>query len=423
MTAIVKINARQILNSQGRPTIEVEVWTKRKNVGIASVPSGFSVIKKEALELVDHEKNSWMGQSVERAVNNINKIIAPKLIGMNVTSQKSIDKLMNKIDGTKNKIHMGANATLAVSMAVSKAAARDLKMYLHEYIAKLNKTKNIWLPIPQFNILNGGPKNKNKFDFKEILIAPISAKNYYQALEYHHNVHKNLEKILREKKYINDRSGEGAFTPDLTSNEEGLELVTKAINDSNYKLGTDIMLAINVGGRNFYNKRKKIYKFISDGKEFSPSQLIDYYIDLVNKYSIISIQDPLYEDDVKNLQVFYKKLGKKIQIAYDDLFVTNKSLIKKYAPKKIANALIIKPNQIGTITETLEAIKIARHFHYKCIVSHRSAETGDTFISDFAVGINSGQIKIGTIWGTERIAKYNRFIRISEEVSEILSSK
>lgn len=424
MTAIIKVNARQILNSQGYPTIEVEIKTKRGNVGIASVPSGFSIAKKEAFELIDRGDNSWMGQSVESAVNNINKIIAPKLIGINVTSQKTIDKLMNKIDGTKNKVHMGANATLAVSMAISKAAAMDLKISLHKYIAKLNKTKDIWLPIPQFNILNGGPKNKNNFDFKEILIFPLSAKNYYQALELHHNIHKSLEEILKEKGYITDeRLNEGTFVPDLKSNEEGIELVVKAIKDANYKLGKDLYLALNIGAKNFYNKRKKIYKFNCDQKEFKVSELINYYVDLVNKYSIISIIDPLYEEDLKNLQIFYKKLGDKIQVVYDDLFVTNKRLIKKYAPKKVANALIIKPNQIGTITETLDAIKMARKFDYRCIVSHRSIETGDTFISDFAVGINSGQIKIGSIWGTERISKYNRFIRISEEISEFMKTK
>lgn len=418
MSNITKVNARQVLNSQGNPTIEVDVYTRKGNLGRAIVPSGVSTGKYEALELLDNKERFWKGKSVGRAIDNVKHIIGPKIVGKSVTSQRTIDKIMRDLDGTKNKSHLGANAILGVSMAVAKAAAKDLKIPLWEYFAKLSKTTHIWLPIPMFNIVNGGEHSDNNLDFQEYMIFPNSAKDYSQALEWTYNVVNNLEEILKEKNYSTNRGKEGGFAPDFKSNEEPIELIIEAINKSNCTPGKDIIIALDIAASTFYNKRKKVYQLKCDNKNYTADELVDYYVELIHKYPIFSLEDPMSEEDPEGFRKICERVSKKIQIVGDDLFVTNKKLLRRYAKRNIANSIIIKMNQIGTITETLETIKLARNYNYQCIISHRSSETEDTTLADLAVGVNAGQVKTGALWGTERLSKYNRFIRIGEEIKD-----
>ena len=406
MSIIKNIKGREILDSRGNPTVEVDVMLESGIVATASVPSGASTGINEALELRDNNKDRYMGKGVLKAVSNVNEIIKPKLVGMDVLNQRLIDETLLKLDGTENKSKLGANAMLGVSLACLKAAAKYSNKELYEYIGK-----GTIIPRPMMNILNGGAHADNGLDFQEFMIIPMT-KDFRTNLRMGSEIFHHLKKILTQSGFSTGVGDEGGFAPNINSTEEALNLIIDAIKAANYIPGKDVYLGLDVAASEFYNDSK--YSF--EGKAKTSEELIEYYEYLCEKYPIISIEDGMAEDDYRGWRLLTEKLGKKIQLVGDDLFVTNKKLFQKGIEQKLGNAILLKLNQIGTVTETIETILLAKKARYNTIISHRSGETEDTYIADFAVGLNLGQIKTGSLCRSERTAKYNRLLRIFEKI-------
>jgi len=407
---IKDIRAREILDSRGNPTIEVDVILENGIVGRAAVPSGASTGEREALELRDNDSSRYLGKGVLQAVKNVNEVIKPNIIGMNVFEQEKIDYTLINLDGTKTKSVLGANATLGVSMACLKAAAKAKGLPLYKYLGNGYGTL---IPVPMMNILNGGAHADNKLDFQEFMIIP-QRNTIKERLRVGAEVFHNLKKVLNERKLFTGVGDEGGFAPDLSSNTEGFDLIMEAIRKAGYEPNIDVKLAIDVAASEFYKDGK--YHLVGESRSLTTDELIEFYKELVNKYPIISIEDPVDENDWEGFVKITKELGDKIQLVGDDLFVTNKECLQKGIDMKAGNAILLKVNQIGTITETLETINLAVSNGYKTIISHRSGETEDTTIADLAVALNLGQIKTGSMSRTDRICKYNQLIRIEEEL-------
>lgn len=412
---ITNVKAMEILDSRGNPTVQVEVETEGGFKGIASVPSGASTGSFEAVELRDGEKNRYMGKGVKKAVENVNKKIAKKIIGMNVYEQQKIDEEMIKLDDTPNKSNLGANAILGVSLAVTKAAANSLGLELYQYIGGINGKE---LPIPMMNILNGGKHSDNNISIQEFMIMPVGDITFYERLRRGAEIYHTLRKVLKEKGYSVAVGDEGGFAPNLENEEQALDLILEAIKKAGYEPGKDIKLALDIASTEMFDEAKKIGK---DGYYFwktkilkTKNEMVEYLEKLCEKYPIASIEDGLAEEDWETWKVLTNKLGEKVQLVGDDLFVTNKERLNRGIKNNVSNAILIKPNQIGTLTETLETIKMANKNGYKTVISHRSGETEDTTIADIAVGINAGQIKTGAPCRTDRVAKYNRLLYIEE---------
>lgn len=416
MPNISSIYAREVLDSRGNPTIEVEVFTESGAFGRAIVPSGASTGEHEAIELRDKDKDRYLGKGVLKAVKNVNEVIAPNLIGYDVTFQTSIDQIMLDLDGTKNKSKLGANAILGVSLAVAKAAADFVGLPLYLYLGGFNAKQ---LPTPMMNIINGGSHADNNVDFQEFMIMPVGAKTFREALRMGAEIFHNLKKVLSGYGYNTSVGDEGGFAPDLDSNEAGLKVIIEAIEKAGFKPGEDIVLAMDVAASEFYNKDKKVYELKGEDKELTNEEMVDFYEKLIDKYPIISIEDGLDENDWKGWAKLTRKLGKKVQLVGDDLFVTNTEKLSRGIDEGVANSILIKVNQIGTLTETFNAIEMAKKAGYTAVISHRSGETEDTTIAEIAVATNSGQIKTGSLSRTDRIAKYNQLLRIEEELDEV----
>lgn len=416
MPYITDIYAREVLDSRGNPTVEVEVQTESGAFGRAIVPSGASTGEHEAVELRDGDKKRYLGKGVLNAVQNVNEVIAPELIGFHVTDQVAIDETMIQLDGTKNKSKLGANAILGVSMAVARAAADYLGVELFQYLGGFN-TKQ--LPVPMMNIINGGSHADNNVDFQEFMILPVGAKTFSEAIRMGAEVFHNLKSVLKSKGYNTGVGDEGGFAPNLGSNEEALQVIIEAIKKAGYKPGEDIFLGMDVASSEFYNKQTKTYVLAGEGgKEFTSKELTHFYEGLLEKYPIISIEDGLDENDWEGWQYLSEQLGSKVQLVGDDLFVTNTEKLANGIEKGIANSILIKVNQIGTLTETFDAIEMAKRAGYTAVVSHRSGETEDTTIADIAVATNAGQIKTGSASRTDRIAKYNQLLRIEDMLGD-----
>lgn len=407
MSKIKNIYAREILDSRGNPTIEVELTLESGIKAVASVPSGASTGKNEALELRDNDKNRYHGKGVLKAINNVNNIIKPLLIGKDSLNQEEIDRIMLEKDGTENKEVLGANAILGVSLANLKAAAKYKGLELYEYLGK-----EYSMPRCMMNILNGGVHASNNLDLQEFMIVP-NKEEYHENLRMGSEVFNTLKNVLKERNLLCGVGDEGGFAPQINDAKEALELIKEAITKSGYELGKDINIALDVAASEFYNEEEDIY--LLEGVKYTKEELVSYYQSLVDKYHIISIEDGMAEEDYEGWKLLTSKLSN-IQLVGDDLFVTNKKLLQKGIDMHIANAILIKLNQIGTVTETLETIKLARDNNYKTIISHRSGETEDNYISDFAVGLNLGQIKTGSMSRGERLSKYNRLLRIEEQI-------
>lgn len=415
---IESINALQVIDSRGNPTVQVEVVTEGGFSGIAITPSGASTGSFEAVELRDNTKE-FMGKGVKKAVNNVNTKIAEELVGMNVYEQRKIDRALIDLDGTNNKGNLGANATLAVSLAVARAAANSLGVSLYNYIGGINANE---MPIPMMNILNGGKHSDNNINIQEFMIMPVGNKTFSERLKIGVEVYHTLKKVLKEKGYSVAVGDEGGFAPNLKSEEEAIECIVEAIEKAGYKPKEDIGIALDVASTEMYEEAKKIgkygYFFWKTNVLKTKEEMIDYLVDLVNKYPIISIEDGLAEEDWETWKILTEKLGNKVQLVGDDLFVTNLNRLNIGIQENVANAILVKPNQIGTLTETLDTIELAKKNGYKTIISHRSGETEDTTIADLAVAINAGQIKTGAPCRTDRVAKYNRLLNIEEELKD-----
>jgi enolase len=412
MSYIASIFARQILDSRGNPTVEVDVLTETEKLGRAAVPSGASTGIHEAVELRDGKKNYYGGKSVLKAVNNVNTIIAENLLGWDTADQTGIDAALIKLDGTANKSKLGANAMLAVSMAVAKAAAIEANLPLFRYVGGTNAKT---LPIPMMNILNGGAHADNKIDFQEFMVMPVGANTFSEGLAWGVDIFHALKSVLKKKGFSTNVGDEGGFAPNIQSNEEAIETVLTAIQAAGYKTGSQIMIAMDAANSELWDAKKKKYVFHkSDGKEMTSEQLVAYWASWVKKYPICSIEDGMAEDDWKGWKMLTEAVGSKCQLVGDDLFVTNVDRLGKGINENIANGLLVKVNQIGTVTETINAVSMAQGAGYNTIMSHRSGETEDTTIADLAVALNCGQIKTGSASRTDRMAKYNQLIRIEE---------
>lgn len=411
MSTIANIFARQILDSRGNPTVEVDVLTSNGVVGRAAVPSGASTGEHEAVELRDGDKKIYKGKGVLKAVYNINKVIAPELINnYTVIDQNEVDELMIEMDGTPNKRNLGANAILGVSLALANAAAQETGQHLFKYLGGVNA--NV-LPIPMMNILNGGSHADNCIDFQEFMIMPVGARSFSDAIRMGAEVFHTLKEVLKKKNYSTNVGDEGGFAPNLKSNEEAVTIILEAIEKAGYKPGVDIYIALDPAASEFFiEKENKYHLFKSTGDKLTPAQMVDYWADWVKKYPIVSIEDGMAEDDWKGWKIMTDKLGKKIQLVGDDLFVTNVKRLQMGIDKGVANSILIKVNQIGTLTETINAVELARKNSYTSVISHRSGETEDTTIADLAVALNTGMIKTGSACRSERIAKYNQLLRI-----------
>ena len=414
---IQNIGAIEILDSRGNPSLQVEVITEDGYVGVASVPSGASTGSFEAMELRDGEKNRYLGKGVQKAVENVNKKIAKIIIGMNVYEQRKIDEEMIRLDDTPNKSNLGANSILGVSLAVAKAATNSLGMELHSYIGGINGNE---LPIPMMNILNGGKHSDNNISIQEFMIMPIGDITFSERLRRGAEIYHTLKKVLKEKGYSVAVGDEGGFAPNLESEEQALDIIVEAIKKSGYEPGKDIMLALDIASTEMYEEAKKINKtgyYFWKTKNFkTKDEMIEYIEELCSKYPIYSIEDGLAEEDWESWQILTEKLGNKVQLVGDDLFVTNPKRLRRGIEKNVANSILIKPNQIGTLTETLDTIKLATKNGYTTVISHRSGETEDTTIADIAVAVNAGQIKTGAPCRTDRVAKYNRLLYIENEL-------
>jgi enolase len=414
MSLILDVQAREVLDSRGNPTVEVEVVTESGVIGSAIVPSGASTGKHEAVELRDGDKARYAGKGVLKAVDNVNKLIAEELIGFSVFDQRDIDYTMIDLDGTENKARLGANAMLAVSLACAKAAAIELDQSLYRYIGGVNAHI---LPVPLMNILNGGSHADNSIDFQEFMIMPLGADTFAEALRMGVEVFHNLKGVLKSKGYSTNVGDEGGFAPNIRSNEEAIETVLEAIHKSGLKPGEDIFLAMDAAASEFYDEQKKLYTFHkSNGPSLTSDQMVEYWAKWVKQYPILSIEDGLHEDDWDGWLNLTNTIGDKVQLVGDDLFVTNTNRLGEGIERGIANSILIKVNQIGTLTETIEAVQMATRNSYSSIMSHRSGESEDTTIADLAVALNCGQIKTGSASRSDRIAKYNQLLRIEEEL-------
>jgi enolase len=414
MSYIADIHARQILDSRGNPTVEVDVVTENNHRGRAAVPSGASTGIHEAVELRDGDKNVYGGKGVLKAVANVNDIIADQRIGMPVNEQASIDARLIDMDGTDNKGKLGANALLAVSMAVAKAASKESKLPLYRYLGGVNATV---LPIPLMNILNGGVHADNKIDYQEYMIVPVGAESFSEGLRWGVEIFHQLKSVLKKKGFSTNVGDEGGFAPDIQSNEEAIETVLQAIEAAGYKVGSQIGIALDAASSEMFKDGKyKFYK--SSGKVLSSDEMVEYWTNWVNKYPIISIEDGMAEEDWDGWKKLTEAVGHKVQLVGDDLFVTNTKILQKGIDRGVANSILIKVNQIGTVTETINAVQLAQTHGYTTIMSHRSGETEDTTIADLAVALNCGQIKTGSASRTDRLAKYNQLIRIEEELGD-----
>ncbi len=416
MSYISEVHARQILDSRGNPTVEVDVITDEGALGRAAVPSGASTGIHEAVELRDNDKKKYVGKGVLKAVKNVNTVIADKLLGWDVSDQAGLDNLMIQLDGTPNKGKLGANALLAVSMAAAKAAAIEAGLPLYRYIGGTNAKT---LPVPMMNILNGGAHADNKIDFQEFMIMPVGAPSFSEGLRWGVEIFHTLKSVLKKKGYSTNVGDEGGFAPNIQSNEEAIETVLEAISAAGYKTGTQVVIAMDAANSELWDAKSKKYVFHkSDGKKLSPDQLVKFWESWVKQYPIVSIEDGMAEDDWKGWEALTQAVGSKCQLVGDDLFVTNVTRLQQGIDKSIANGLLVKVNQIGTLTETINAVTLAQHNGYNTIMSHRSGETEDTTIADLAVALNCGQIKTGSASRTDRIAKYNQLIRIEEMLNE-----
>jgi len=416
MSLIIDIHARQILDSRGNPTIEVDVLTENGALGRAAVPSGASTGAHEAVELRDNDKSKYMGKGVLKAVANVNDSIAKELQGIDVFEQNSIDKLMLEIDGTDNKGNLGANAILGVSLAVAKAAAQESRQPLYRYIGGVNANT---LPIPMMNVLNGGAHADNKVDFQEIMVMPVGAPTFSEALRWGVETFHTLKSILHKKGYSTLVGDEGGFAPNFESHEEAIETLLQAIEAAGYRPGEDICIALDPAASEFYNEEKGLYIFKkSDKRELTPDEMVDYWVDWVKKYPIVSLEDGLAEDDWAAWKTLTEKLGKTTQLVGDDLFVTNVIRLKRGIDTGVGNSILVKVNQIGSLTETINTVSMAQNNAYTTVMSHRSGETEDSTIADLAVALNCGQIKTGSASRSDRIAKYNQLLRIEEELGD-----
>jgi len=415
MTTVIDVFAREVLDSRGNPTIEVEVVLGCGATGRAAVPSGASTGRHEALELRDKDARRYLGKGVLAAVENVNEELGPQLVGEDALDQVAIDRMMIELDGTKNKAKFGANAILGCSMAVARAAADALDLPLYRYLGGANAKL---IPVPQMNILNGGSHADNSVDLQEFMVMPMGAGDFAEALRMGAEVYHHLKKVLKARKYSTGVCDEGGFAPDLGSNEEALQVIMQAIKSAGYKAGKDLFIAMDPAASTFYNRRKRKYVLASEGRELTSRQMVDYYAKLVDKYPIISIEDGMDEEDWDGWKAMTQKLGQKIQLVGDDLFVTNTKRLGKGIKLGVTNSILIKLNQIGTLTETLDCIEMAQRQGYTAVISHRSGETEDTFIADLAVATGAGQIKSGAPCRSDRVCKYNQLLRIEENLAE-----
>jgi enolase len=416
MSIITHVHARQILDSRGNPTVEVDVITSSGAMGRAAVPSGASTGIHEAVELRDEDASYYMGKSVLKAVENVNDIIGPELEGEIVTEQATIDQIMLDLDGTENKGKLGANAILAVSLAVAKAAAEETSQPLYRYIGGVNART---LPVPMMNILNGGSHADNSIDFQEFMVMPFGAETFSQALRMGTEVFHNLKKVLKGKGYSTNVGDEGGFAPNIGSNEEALEIILESIEKAGYVPGKDIWIAMDAAASEFYNAEKGKYIFHkSDGRELSTDEMVEYWANWIEKYPIVSIEDGLHEDDWAGWAKLNARIGDRVQLVGDDLFVTNEKRVARGIEEGSANSVLVKVNQIGTLTETINTVTLANRHMMSAVMSHRSGETEDSTIADLAVALNTGQIKTGSASRSDRMAKYNQLLRIEEELGD-----
>lgn len=415
MTEIAAVHAHEILDSRGNPTVEVEVFLESGMVGRAAVPSGASTGEHEAVELRDGDAKRYLGKGVLKAVQNVNDIIADQICEMDATDQISIDNLLVELDGTENKGKLGANAILGVSMAVARAAAKAIGLPLYQYLGGVNART---LPVPMMNIMNGGKHADNNVDLQEFMILPANAESFRESLRMGAEVFHNLKKVLSAKGYNTSVGDEGGFAPDLKSNEEALQVIVTAIEKAGYRPGEDIFLALDPASSEFYDAAKGKYILASEKRELSAAEIVDYYSDLVARYPIFSIEDGMAEDDWEGWQLMTEKLGQRIQLVGDDIFVTNTRRLKRGIETGVGNSILIKVNQIGTLTETFECIQMAHRAGYTTVISHRSGETEDSIIADIAVAVNAGQIKTGSVSRSDRIAKYNQLLRIENMLGD-----
>jgi enolase len=416
MSLIEGIHARQILDSRGNPTVEVDVVTESGAFGRAAVPSGASTGTHEAVELRDGDKKKYLGKGVLKAVDNVNNKIASEIVGLDVFDQNLIDKVMIELDGTGNKGKLGANAILGTSLAVAKAAAMEAGQSLYRYIGGVNANT---LPVPMMNILNGGSHADNSIDFQEFMVMPVGADTFSEALQMGAEVFHTLKKVLHDQGLSTNVGDEGGFAPNIKSNEEAIEIVIKAIEKAGYKPGSDIFIALDPAASEFYDPKTKLYHFKkSSGKKLKPEEMAAYWTNWSKKYPIISLEDGMAEEDWAGWKTLTDSIGDKVQLVGDDLFVTNVDFLQKGIDKGVANAILVKVNQIGSLTETINAVNLAKRNSYKSIMSHRSGETEDSTIADLAVALNTGQIKTGSASRSDRMAKYNQLIRIEEELGE-----
>ena len=417
MSLIESIHARQILDSRGNPTVEVDVLTENGAFGRAAVPSGASTGTHEAVELRDGDKKRFLGKGVQKAVENVNTKIAEEIVGFSAFEQNLIDKIMLELDGTPNKGNLGANAILGTSLAIAKAAAMEAGLSLYRYIGGVNANT---LPVPMMNILNGGSHADNKIDFQEFMVMPLKADTFSESLRMGTEIFHNLKKVLHDKGLSTNVGDEGGFAPNIASNEEAIEVVLMAIEKAGFKPGDDVFIAMDAASSEFYDAKTDSYIFKkSDGKKLSSAEMVDYWASWAKKYPIISIEDGMAEDDWNGWKGLTDKIGSKVQLVGDDLFVTNVTRLQDGIDKGVANSILIKVNQIGSLTETINAVNLARRNSYKSVMSHRSGETEDSTIADLAVALNCGQIKTGSASRSDRMAKYNQLIRIEEELGEV----
>jgi len=415
MSEIIDIYAREILDSRGNPTVEVEVYLESGVMGRAAVPSGASTGEREALELRDGDKSRYLGKGVQQAVENVNEVITEALIGWEASDQAGIDQKLLELDGTEFKSKLGANALLGVSLACAKAAAEDAGLPLYQYLGGTNAKE---LPLPMMNIINGGAHADNNVDIQEFMIMPAGADSFKEALRMGAEIFHALKKVLKDKGYNTAVGDEGGFAPNLKSNEEALQVIMEAISAAGYKPGEDVLLALDVASSELY--KDGVYTLENEKQpKKSPKEMVDFYEDLVNRYPIVSIEDGMAENDWDGWKLMTDRLGKKIQIVGDDLFVTNPKILKEGIDKGIANSILIKLNQIGTLSETLDAIEMAKRAGYTCVISHRSGETEDTTLADLSVAVNAGQIKTGSLCRTDRVCKYNQLLRIEDELDDV----
>jgi enolase len=415
MSIIIDVYAREVLDSRGNPTVEVEVYTESGAFGRALVPSGASTGEYEAVELRDGDKSRYLGKGVQTAVNNVNEIIAAEIIGFDVTDQVAIDRALIELDGTENKGKLGANAILGVSMAAARAAADFLEIPLYQYLGGFNSKT---LPVPMMNIINGGEHADNNVDIQEFMVMPVGAESFKEALRMGAEIFHNLKAVLQAKGLNTAVGDEGGFAPNLGSNEEALQTIVEAIEKAGYKPGEQVRLAMDAASSEFYNKEDGKYHLKGEGKVLSSEEMVAFYEDLVSKYPIISIEDGLDENDWEGHKLLTERLGKKVQLVGDDLFVTNTKKLSEGIERGVGNSILIKVNQIGTLTETFDAIEMAKRAGYTAVISHRSGETEDNTIADIAVATNAGQIKTGAPSRTDRVAKYNQLLRIEDNLGE-----